>query len=217
MKVKSFDRGFCSQNQFARLIGRSATFVYYLRLIGVVKYCAAGVLIARSLRQYFNSYLPPNIRRAEMQATVERIKNLDAGRRYNFLESARDLQLKINCAQQKLILLKFINQLDAGAATFEIVASATRQLKTLLDELPATKDKLRRAICAASLPPAFENVLLRRYVDCESWKEIEESTFALSTNYKFHRQGRELFNNFAQDAESDKISISKKNTSNISA
>lgn len=217
MKVKSFDRGFCSQNQFARLIGRSATFVYYLRLIGVVKYCAAGVLIARSLRQYFNSYLPPNVRRAEIQAAVERIENLDTTADTNFLESARDLQLKINCARQKLILLKFINQLDAGAATFEMVSSAARQLKTLLDELSATKDKLRRAILAASLPPAFENILLRRYVDCESWKEIEESTFALSTNYKFHRQARELFNNFAQDSESDKISISKKNTSNISA
>ena len=190
---------FCSQNHFAKIIGRSFSSVQHLRFIGVVKYCGAGILTARSLRNYFLSYLPPNIRRAEIKKAVDRIINFDCAPDFDFLNSARSLQLKINDAQEKFFLLKIFNQLDADAATMKMLESTTRQIKTLTVELSAAKDKLQRAICNASLPPAFETVLLRRYVHCENWKEIAESTFALSTNFKFHRQARKIFNSLAQD------------------
>lgn len=196
--------GFCSQNHFAKLIGRSFPFVQHLRFIGVVKYCGAGVLIARSLRNYFTSYLPPNIRRAEIKKAVGRIISFDCAPDSDFLNSARAIQRKIDAAQEKVFLLKIFNQLDEGAATMKMLESTTRQLQALTVELSATKNKLQRAICALSLPPAFETVLLRRYVFCENWKEIAESTFALSSNFKFHRQARKIFNALAQDCEQRK-------------
>ena len=190
---------FCSQNHFAKIIGRSFPFVQHLRFIGIVKYCGAGILTARSLRNYFLSYLPPNRRRAEIKKAVARLEMLDCAPDSDFLNSARAIQRKIDDAQEKFFLLKIFNQLDEGAATGAMIESAARQLQALTVELSASKEKLQRAICNASLPPAFETVLLRRYVHCESWSEINESTFALSTNFKFHRQARKIFNSLAQD------------------
>ena len=196
-KVFFLNLAFC---YFAKIISRSFPFVQHLRFIGVVKYCAAGVLVFQSLRAYYLSYLPPNIRRAEIKKAVARLEMLDcAPIDSDFLNSARALQSKINAAQEKFFLLKIFNQLDEGAASMKTLESATRQLQFLTVELSAAKDKLQRAICALSLPPAFETVLLRRYVHLENWSEIAESTFALSTNFKFHRQARKIFNSLAQD------------------
>ena len=190
---------FCSQNHFAKIIGRSTTQLHFLHLIGIVKICAAGVLVFQSLRAYYLSYLPPNRRRAEIKKAVARLEMLDCAPDSDFLNSARALQLKINAAQEKFFLLKIFNQLDADAASMKMLESTTRQLQALTVELSAAKNKLQRAICNASLPPAFETVLLRRYVHLENWKEIATSTFALSTNFKFHRQARKIFNSLAQD------------------
>ena len=192
-KVFFLNLTFCSQNRFAKIIGRSTTQIHFLHLIGIVKICAAGVLVFQSLRAYYLSYLPPNRRRAEIKKAVARLEMLDCA------PSARALQLKINAAQEKFFLLKIFNQLDADAATMKMLESTARQLQFLTVELSAAKEKLQRAICALSLPPAFETVLLRRYVHLENWSEIAESTFALSTNFKFHRQARKIFNSLAQD------------------
>lgn len=193
MKVKTFAGGFCSQKFFARVIGRSATQIYFLRLMGIVKYCAAGVIVFQSLRAYFNSYLPPNKRREELTAAVARIKTFDAAQEYSAIESARALQKKIDAAEMKLTLLKFFNRLDARAVPANLLSTSTQELLHLRRELITVKEKIRREIISAELPPAVENVLLRRYVDCEKWKEITESVYSLSYNYTLHRRGRNFF------------------------
>lgn len=201
LKVKTFGGAFCSQNLFAKVIGRSSTFVFQLKCYGVVKTCAAGVLISQSLRAYFNSYLQPHLRRAEICAAVGRISNLAFIADNDFLKSARGLQKQIEVAKMKVILLKFLNRLDAEATTENQIEIATRELQSLIAKFAAAKEKLRRVIIAAKFPAAIENVLLRRYVDCEKWSEIAESVYSLSYSFAIHRQGRKFFDALAQESE----------------
>jgi len=198
LKVNSFCNGFCSQNFFARLLGKSATGIYYLRKIGVVKYCAGGVLILRSLQNYFNSYLPPASRAAEIDAALNRIDCLlTVTDKVNVLNPARVLQRKIAALKFKIVLLNFFQKL---LPTFEAsrLLKAARQYQQLQQELITTKEELSRRIIAARLPAAIENVLIRRYVDCENWQEIKQSVYSLSYSYLLHRRGKNFFT-LAQD------------------
>lgn len=114
LKVNSFCNGFCSQNFFARLLGKSATGIYYLRKIGVVKYCAGGVLILRSLQNYFNFYLPPASRAAEIDAALNRIDCLlTVTDKVNVLNPARVLQKKNRRAEISNHFAKFLSKVTA--------------------------------------------------------------------------------------------------------
>ena len=117
MKIKSFNDCFCSQKTFACVIGRSATQIHFLHLIGIVKIFTAGVLVFQSLRAYYLSYLPPNRRRAEILSALDRIKNIStAGNKENFLESARVSRKKVDAAKIFQLPLAPIQKLGLGTA-----------------------------------------------------------------------------------------------------
>ena len=200
MKVKTFTGCFCSQKFFARLLNKSSSGIYYLRLLGVVSYCPGGVLIYRSLQRYFYSYLPPNKSRAEIDAALNRIDNLlTVNEVVDCLSPARVLKKKIAVQFAKVTLLDFFRKLFPSAVDFARLQSAALQLSTLQQELKTTKEELSRRIIAANIRPRqIENILLYRYVDCLSFEQVAEySGYSVSYSKFLHRRGRKIF--FAQD------------------
>lgn len=206
MKVKTFGGFTCSQNLFARLIGKSAAAVYYFRNLGIVEDCRAGILIFRSLDNYFNSYLPPELRGKEISAAIKNLAAIFPAEKLScrvhrragklqFLQSARRLQDKITAAEIKLKLLIFLQRLDARAVSKKLIDAAKLHLQHLKDNQQETKNNLRRAILAAKIRPVqIETVLLNRYVDCEKFKSVAENFgYSLSYTYTLHRQGRNIF------------------------
>lgn len=189
---KPFSTFAISQNQFAKLIGRSNTEIDYLRKIGVVHHCAAGIIVLRSLQNYFSSYLKPHRRLAELKATVRRINNAFYKRFKNLrgINSARTIKYQIVELQklfQSASFLNLIYKIDA------LINKIKVKIEHLQQRFLAAKSQVFELITNAKLPAKIENVLIYRYCDCETFSECSEICgYSLSYVYTLHRQGLKL-------------------------
>lgn len=179
-----------SQNQFAWLVGRSTAEIDLLRKYGVVHYCRAGVLVLRSLEDYFYSYLKPHRRLDELKATARRINNAFYRRFQNRrgINSARAIMFQIVEMQKLLQVAKFVNRLYPIKILIEKIEEKIEHLE---GRFFTAKSKVFELITAAKLPKILENVLIYRYCDCETFAECADiSGYSLSHVYTLHRRGK---------------------------
>jgi hypothetical protein len=178
-----------SQKQFAELIGRSPAEIDLLRKLGVVHYCAVGVIFARSLDIYFNSYLKPHRRLDELKAMVRRINNAFYRRFKNprGIDAARAIMFQIVEMQKLLQAAKFVNRLYPIKF---LIDKIEEKIKHLQDRFSAAKSKVFELITAAKLSAEIENILIYRYCDCETFSECAEICgYSLPYVYTLHRRG----------------------------
>ena len=190
----------CSKGTFAQIIGRSRALVDLLCKMGVLK-CDyfGGVIMYPSFRTYFLDYLyhlGKLGRNLEVQAAIERISKLKIkkSRRTQGLKKARCLLPLIYNVEFKLEILKMLKRLGVNFSA-SVIKTAEKELENLREEFNAAKVELREKILSAQIKPVqIETILLARYVDCESWAEIEEGySYSLSHIYRLHRQGLKMF------------------------
>lgn len=179
-----------SQIQFAWLVGKSTAEIDLLRKYGVVHYCRAGVLVLRSLEDYFCSYLKPHRRLDELKAMVRRINNAFYRRFKNprGIESARAIMFQIVEMQKLLQAAKFVNRLYPIKF---LIDKITEKIEHLQDRFLTAKSKVFELITAAKLSAEIENILIYRYCDCETFAECADiSGYSLSHVYTLHRRGK---------------------------
>lgn len=194
----------CNKAAFGQIIGRSRSYVDLLDKIGVIESDYFGrVIMYASFRNYYCDYLfhlGTEGRNLEIANTLQRLKKLKVkkGRRKSGLEKARSLLPLIYNAEFKLDVLKKLKRLGVSFSA-AVIKSAEKEVQNLREEIKAAKMEIRGKILEQKIKPVqCETILLARYVDCESWQEIEAGySYSLSHIYKLHRQGKlQLKNGF---------------------
>lgn len=170
---------FCSQEFFARVIDNKPPNVCLLIKKGIVRRCSAGVLLYRSLDNYFKFYLRPSSRRPKLQVAFERVAAMTAELTPPPAEfkSARRYRLYIAELEKYLSALEMLNRI--GAVDSGEIEVAKTKLADARAAFTSLTESNRQKILAANIRPRqIETILLARYVDADTF-----ATIGLDYNY----------------------------------